>query len=188
MDRTKLVQIESEEALAKLLKEHDLFREEDVTFEDLGGTGNMYVYTGNDFRLDADMLAGLEVSALLIDGNFVTGRLSVSDILSDFGVFCVSGDVRCKDFKYVTESTGMVVGGNFIIDDIGYVDCGNSVLQVNKDLEAKLFFNAQCSVEVRGRQKVALDARGGGDALRSLGLALSENEAPAAAIRAYLER
>ena len=104
MNRDDFKKLESEEEFALLLKKHDLFREDDVTFEDLG-EDNIYLYSGDDFRVDAEMLAAMEISALLVDGTVRVDSVSVSEILPDYGVFCVTGDLQCKDMLYVTEST-----------------------------------------------------------------------------------
>jgi hypothetical protein len=157
-----------------------------VTFDDLGAA-NMYVYTGDDFQADPDVLGELELGALLVEGTVRAEYLRVSDILSDFGVFCVTGDVRCKDLLYMTESTGMCVGGDLVIENVFYSDCGNSVLQVNKDLTARLFFNSQCSVEVSGRTNVEHDEGIELEDLRSLGIEGSGDE-PDEIVRSYFDR
>ena len=179
--------VESEEELVKLLKKYELFREDDVTFDDLG-SGAMYVYSGDDFTVDAAMLADMEVSALLIVGQVRAEFLSVADILEDFGVFCVTGDVRCKDFLYMTESTGVCVGGDLVVDNFFYADCGNSVLQVNKNLSAKLFFNSQCSIEVKGQETFEFDESIGRDEVQSLGLTIADDQDPGEAVVAYFDR
>jgi hypothetical protein len=185
--RDDFKKIESEEEFVQLLKSRDLFREDDVTFDDLGAD-NMYLYTGDDFQIDADMLLDMQISALLVDGSVRAEFISVGDILPDFGVFCVTGDVRCKDFLYMTESTGMSVGGDLVIEHFFFSDCGNSVLQVNKSLRAKLFFNSQCSIDVRGEEDTQFDESATKQDLQSLGLDVSEEQRPAEAVRAYFDR
>lgn len=185
MNKDQFKQIESEQAFVELLEQHGLFREDDVTFDDLGAS-NMYVYTGDDFEVDADVLAELELGALLIEGTVTADYLSVSDILPDFGVFCVTGDVRCKNLSYVTESTGMCIGGDLVIENFFFSDCGNSVLQVNKDLTARLFFNFQCAVEVRGRTNVEHDENITREDLVALGVAVPEDGRTNTAVRSHM--
>ncbi len=187
MNKDQLKQIESEEELVRLLKQHGLFREDDVTFEELA-SGNMYVYTGDDFQVDAGVLADLEISALLVEGTVRVEDLRISDILPDYGVFCVTGDVRCKDLFYMTELTAVCVGGDLEIEHVFYADCGNSVLQVNKDLRARLFFNFQCSVDVRGRTNVEHDETISQEALGLLGISVADDERIGTAVRSYFER
>lgn len=186
MNPSDFQKIESEEEFVALLKKHDLFREDDVTFEDFGE--NMFAYTGDDFRVDAELFEELEISALLVDGNVRAEFLSVSDILPDFGVFCVTGDVRCKDLLYMTESTGMAVGGDLVIEHAFYSDCGNSVLQVNGNLSAKLLFNSQCSIDVKGKETSELDETVEAEQLGSLGITVGDDQSPAEAVRAYFDK
>ncbi len=183
MERSQLQRIGSEDEFVALLKKHDLFREDDITFDDLGE--NMYVYTGDDLRVDAGQFEELEVSALLVVGNVRAEFISVGDILPDYGVFCVTGDVRCKDMLYMTESTGMVVGGDLLIEHAFYSDCGNSVLQVNGNLSAKLFFNSQCSIDIRGTETSELDESAGANELVAFGIDVEDGQRPAEAVREY---
>ncbi len=179
--------IESEDEMLQLLKKYELFREDDVTFEDLAAE-NMYVYAGDDFAAEAEMLSELGLSALLVEGSVHVDYLSVGDILPDYGVFCVTGDVRCKDFYYATESTGMVVGGNLLVENALYADCGNSVLQVNKNFDAKLLFDSQCSIDVRGRERTEFDKSATPAQLQALGIDTTDGQTPAEAVRAYFQK
>jgi hypothetical protein len=186
MNRAEFQKIESEDEFVALLKKHDLFREDDITFDDLGE--DMYVYTGNDFRVDAALFEELEFSALLVVGNVVADFISVTDILGDSGAFCVTGNMRCKDLFYMTESTGMGVGGNLVIENIFYSDCGNSGLQVNGDLTAKLFFNFQCDIDVRGQETIEFDESATAEELASFGITVGEGQRPMAAAREYFRK
>ena len=82
----------------------------------------------------------------------------------------------------------MGIGGNLVIENFYYADCGNSVLQVNKNLSAKLFFNSQCSVEVKGQENCQFDESVSREEIESLGLAVPEDTNLDDAIRAYLKR
>jgi hypothetical protein len=183
VDRSQLQRIASEAEFVALLKKHGVFREDDITFDDLGE--NMYVYTGDDLRVDAGQFEDLEVSALLVVGNVRAEFISVGDILPDYGVFCVTGDVRCKDMLCMTESTGMVVGGDLLIEHAIYSDCGNSVIQVNGNLSAKLFFNSQCSIDIRGTEATELDESAGAEELVAFGISVDDGQRPAEAVREY---
>jgi hypothetical protein len=187
MKKKDFKRISSEKDFVQMLKERNLYREDDVTFEELG-SGKMYVYTGDNFEPDPDVLGDLELTGLLVDGTVRTEFLSISDVLEDIGVFCVSGDVTCKDLLYMTESTGVVVGGNLQVENVAFADCGNSVLQVNKDLRAKLFFNAQCSLEVAGKQDVGFDEDITAKQLATLGIHADDDDAVAEAISDYFEK
>lgn len=186
MDQAAFKKIESEDEFVELLKKHDLFREDDVTFDDFDEQNN-YVYTGDDFRVDPSILDELEIFALLIEGNVEAELLIVSDILADFGVLCVTGNVHCQNLDYRTESTGVVVGGNLEVDKIFIADCGNSVLQVNGDFNAKLGYVAQCSVEVRGQETFGHDDSVTLDDLRALGVNVDGHDDPQDAIDAHFE-
>lgn len=187
MNKGRLREIEEEDDFVELLKAHGLFREDDVTFDDLAAF-RMYVYTGDDFEIDPDLFAELGLGALLVEGAVRTEYLRVSDIVSDCGVFCVTGDVRCKDLLYMTETTGVGVAGSLVIDNIFYADCGNSVLQVNKDLSARLLFNSQCDIEVAGRKTVEHDESLTKEDLASLGIAVSDDKSTDQLVRAYFHR
>ncbi|MEM9189933.1 MAG: hypothetical protein AAGF12_12195 [Myxococcota bacterium] len=186
MNREDFKKIETQDEFVALLKKHDLFREDDVTFDDIEEDG-MYTFTGNGFQLDAALLDSLEISALLVEGDVTVESLSVNDILPDFGVFCVSGHVHCKDFYCATESTGVSIGGNLSVSHIFYADCGNSVVQVNGDLTAKVLFVSQCLVEVRGDEKSEFDQSVSNSDLAALGLTTEEGEKAEKAIAAYFE-
>lgn len=185
MKREKFREIESEDELIALLRQHRLFRDDDVTFEDLAGD-KMYVYSGDDFSVDIPMLENMEPSAILIEGDVEVDYLSISDVLGDFGVLCVTGDIRCKDFFCGTESTGLSIGGDLHIANLGYLECGNSVVQVNGNIHAKLFYISQCSVEVEGEEKVEFDESASDNELRSLGLEFEDGEADEA-LQAYFQ-
>ncbi len=193
MDRSKFRKIETEEEFVVLLKQHDLFREDDVTF-DAFDEGGMYVYSGDDFELDEEALAEFELSALLVEGSVHADLFAVSNVLGDCGVFCVTGDVRCKDFFYMTEMTGVGIGGNLTIENFYYSDCGNSGLEVKGDLRAKLFFNSQCEVEVHGSTEVEVDevalrrdAAAGMEILRGFGLEVADGENASEVVREYFK-
>lgn len=147
----ELEKIGSEEFVT-LLKRHELFREDDVTFDDIDD-GAKYRYVGDDFIIDKDALEKLDVEGLLIVGNLEIDFLDVNDVLSDYGVLCVTGDVTCENFVYMTESTGVSIGGNLVVKKAFFADCGNSVLQVNGDFVAELLCNSQCSVDVGGEER-----------------------------------
>lgn len=135
------------------LKKNNLFRDNDLTFEELEDHGN-YVYIGDDFSVEVDLLDELEVTGLLIIGDLEVDNLSIGEIFPDFGVFCVTGDVRCKNFLFRTETVGVSIGGDVHVENIFYADCSNSVLQINGNLDARVSFNAQSLIEVRGTTKL----------------------------------
>lgn len=180
-------EIASAEAFGERLKGHGLFREEDVTFEDIGEE-RMYVYRGNDFHVDPELLASMDISGLLVEGSVTVDFLSVSEVLPDFGVFCVTGDLRCTDMLCVTESTGVVIGGDLVITNAFYADCGNSVIQVNGDLRAKVFFNAQCSIDVRGTEAVELDEGATAEQLSMAGIPVGDDEDPDDAVERFFDK
>ncbi len=186
MKKADFKSIESEEQFVELLKKHTLYREDDVTFESLGAEG-MYVYSGDDFRVDEGLLADMGMSALLIVGNVEAELLSIGTILCDYGVFCVTGDLRCRDMHYCTESTGVSIGGNLEIENLLYADCGNSVLQVNGDLRAKLAFISQCSVDILGSNQAQFDEDLSVSDLASIGLPSDGEQEPDDIVRAYFE-
>jgi len=187
MQRGNFEEVRSTKAFIERLEGHGLFRKEDVTYEEIG-EDRMYVYRGDDFHVDAELLASLEISALLVEGSVDVDLLSVSDILPDFGVFCVTGDVRCTDMLCVTESTGMAVGGDLVIANAFYADCGNSVIQVNGDLRAKVFFNAQCSIDVRGTESIELDEGATPEQLSMAGIPVGDDEEPDDAVERFFEK
>lgn len=158
--------VEDESTFAALLKEAGLFREDDVTFEDFGEA--MFVYTGDDFSIDAALFESMEISSLLVKGSVTVDRLSVSEILGDLGVFAVTGNVHCKDMLYMTECTGVVIGGGLEISNAFYADCGNSVLQVGRDASARLFFNPQCTIDVHGDSRFELDEEASAEEVAAL--------------------
>jgi hypothetical protein len=178
--------IESEDEFVQLLKEHGLYREDDITFDDLGAY-NMHVYTGDDFVVDRKVFEDLELGSLLIVGSVRADSFRVSDVLNDYGVLCVTGSLQCRDMLYMTESTSVGIGQDLVIENYFYSDCGNSGLQVNGDLSAKLFFNFQCAIEVRGEQKTQLDERATAEDLRSLGLAVADDERPNDVLMRYFK-
>lgn len=187
MNASALKKIETEAEMVALLKEHDLYVEDDVTFDSFD-FGNMYLYTGDDFELDADKLSALEISALLIRGSVRAEYFNVSDVLGDTGVFCVTGNVHCQDMLYMTECTSVMVGGDLVIGGVCYADCGNSGLHVHGSLRSKLLFNFQCSIEVRGVEAAELDRDASPDQLQALGIVLAPDQRPAAAVREYFRR
>lgn len=187
MNKEDFRKIESVEEFNELLQEHGLFREDDVTFESLDH-GELYVFTGDGFEIDAELFEELEIAGLLVEGSVQMDYLSVSDLLPDLGVFCITGSVRCKDMMYATESTGMVVGGDLVIENLFYADCGNSVLQVNGDLTAKLLFNSQCSVEVRGKETTEYDESISAEQLAAIGLTVDQGGDPGDAVRSYFSK
>ncbi len=187
MKKSQFKRIATENEFLQLLKGHKLYRAKDVTFEGLGD-GNMYVYTGDDFEPDLELLEDLEPSGLLIVGSVQTQLLRISDILVDFGVFCITGDVNCDDMLYMTESTAVVIGGTLNIENIFYADCGNSVLHVNAKVRAKLFYNSQCTIEVGGKQDTAFDDSISVKQLATLGIAAKNEGAINAAVRAYFDK
>ena len=148
----------------------------------------MYVYRGDDFHVDADLLASMDISGLLVEGSVEVDLLSISDILPDFGVFCVTGDVRCAAMICVTESTGVAIGGDLVIGTAFYADCGNSVVQVNGDLRAKVFFNAQCSIDVRGTESTELDEGATAEQLAMAGIPVGDDEEPDDAVERYFDK
>jgi hypothetical protein len=186
MKEADFKKIESEDAFVQLLKEHDLYREDDVTFDDVGAY-NMHVYTGDDFVVDRALFEALELGSLLVVGSVRADSFRVSDILNDYGVFCVTGSLRCRDMLYMTESTGVGIGKDLVIENVFYSDCGNSGLQVNGNLDAKVFYNFQCAVEVRGTQTVQLDREASADDLRAFGLAVTDGERPNETLMRYFE-
>ena len=186
MNKANFKQIDSEEAFVEILKQHQLFREDDVVFDDLSD-GKLYVYTGDDFQVDTDLLESMEIGGLLVEGSVRAESISVSDILGDAGVFCVTGDLRCRDMLYMTEMTGVGIGQDLVIDNFFYSDCGNSGLQVNGNLTAKLFFNFQCEIDVRGEENVQLDESASADELVALGLPVADGERPNAALQRYFK-
>lgn len=135
----------SPEDFESLLRAHNLFREDDITFDDL--EEDLFVYTGNDFEIDASVLDSMHIQGLIIVGDLKVDFLDVSSALGDFGVLCVTGDVKCKDMLYMTECTSVCVSGNLTIDEVFYADCGNSGLHVHKKITSKLFYNSQCDVD-----------------------------------------
>jgi len=184
MKKSQFKRIKTEKEFLQLLKAHKLYRAKDVTFEGLGD-GNMYIYTGDDFEPDLELLEELEPSALLVIGNVESELLRISDILADFGVFCVTGNVSCTDMLYRTESTGVVIGGDLNIENIFYADCGNSVLQVNGGVHAKLFYNSQCTIEVGGKQSTTFDESITVKQLATLGIEAKNKDAINEAVRDY---
>lgn len=187
MKREDFEEVTSAKAFVERLEGHGLYREEDVTFEEIG-EDRMYVYRGDDFHVDADLLASMDISGLLVEGSVEVDLLSVSDILPDFGVFCVTGDVRCMDMLCVTECTGMAVGGDLVIGNAFYADCGNSVIQVNGDLRAKVFFNAQCSIDVHGTESTELDEGATAEQLAMAGIPVGDDEEPDDAVERYFDK
>jgi len=187
MTRDDFEEITSAEAFVERLKGHGLYREDDVTFEEIGEE-RMYVYQGDDFHVDAELLVSMDVCGLLIEGSVEVSLLSVSDVLPDFGVFCVTGDVRCEDMLCVTESTGVVVGGDLVIANAFYADCGNSVIQVNGDLRAKVFFNSQCSIDVHGTESTELDEGATAEQLAMAGIPVGDDEEPDDAVERYFDK
>ncbi|MEM9072744.1 MAG: hypothetical protein AAGE52_29835 [Myxococcota bacterium] len=185
--RERFVEVASLEEFEATLRNHKLYREDDVTFDDLAA-GKMYVYRGDDFVVDSELLESLDISALLIEGSIEAAFLSVGAIFPEIGVLCVTGDVGCKDMLCMTESTGMVVGGSLHISNAFYADCGNSVIQVNGNLTAKLFYNTQCSVDVHGEEKVELDESVSAEQLAALGINVGEDQDTAEAVEAYLDQ
>lgn len=187
MKKSQFKRIKTEKEFLQLLKAHRLYRAKDVTFEGLGD-GNMYVYTGDDFEPDLELLEELEPSALLVVGNVQTQLLRISDILIDYGVFCVTGNVTCDDMLYMTESTGVAIGGKLSVANIFYADCGNSVLQVNGEVHAKLFYNSQCTIEVGGKQTTAFDDSITVKQLATLGIAAKSKDEISEAVRGYFDK
>ena len=118
MNRAAFEKTESTEDFTGRLREHGLFRDDDVTFDDFGDA--MYVYEGDDFSVDAELFAELEISSLLVKGDVRGEYLAVQDILPDYGVFCVTGSVRLRDMSYATESTGVVIGGDLEVSNVFY--------------------------------------------------------------------
>lgn len=88
----------------------------------------------------------------------------------------------------MTESTGMVVGGDLTIENVFYADCGNSVLQVNGDLKAKLFYDSQCSIEVEGKTEVQHDESVTAAQLLALGIEAEGDDETNDAVRAYFDK
>lgn len=187
MRRDKFREIETEEEFVALLKEHDLFREDDVTFDDLG-VGRRYVYTGDDFAVDVELFEGMDICGLLVEGSVTLDYLRVSDITPEMGVFCVTGDLRCKDMLFMTECSSVAVAGDVVIDNVFYADCGNSGLEVNGNLTAKLFFDFQCSTNVRGKESFEHDSRVSEQTLAALGVTFAEGQQSSEAVRAYFNK
>ncbi|MEM9860056.1 MAG: hypothetical protein AAF938_00470 [Myxococcota bacterium] len=156
MNKDNLSQVETPEAFEELLRKHGLFREDDVTMDDLGSE-NMWVYTGNDFAIDPEFMASLELSEFLIVGDLSVERFDVAAALDDYGVFAVTGNLTCQDLIYATECTALSIAGDLHISRVAYLNCGNSVLQVNGNLTVGLFYDDQCSIDVRGEEKSKLD-------------------------------
>jgi len=76
---------------------------------------------------------------------------------------------------------------DLVIENIFYADCGNSVLQVNKNVTAKLFFESQCSVDVRGELNSQFGERVSKEGIKSLGIAVLAEQSEDEANRAYFE-
>lgn len=99
----------------------------------------------------------------------------------------MTGDLRCKDLFYCTESTGVSIGGNLTVDQLFYADCGNSVLQVNGNLSAKVVFISQCSVEVGGKEKAEFSNKITMEDLQTMGISVKDHSYPEKAIRGYFK-
>lgn len=186
MQRSAFRLVESEEEFVALLREHDLFREDDVVFDDLA-VDNNYVYVGDDFEVDPEMLEEMGIGGLLIIGSVRVDSLRVSDILGDAGVFCVTGNLSCRDMLYMTEMTGVGVGGNLVVENAFYADCGNSGLQVNGNLSARILFNFQCEIDVRGEETSEYDESATLEELQSLGIPTTETNTPNDAMQRYFK-
>ncbi len=184
MKREDFRAIGSGEEFAELLKTYGLYREDDVTFDELDD-GTNYVFVGDDFHIDAEIFETLDLGSILVEGNVTLDFLSIGDVLPDFGVFCVTGNVQCKDMQCCTESTGVSIGGDLTVTNVFYADCGNSVIQVNGDFKAKVLFVAQCSVEVAGEEVSEFDDEVTLSELESIGLPIAGHSKANSAIEAY---
>lgn len=181
-----LTTIQSEEEFIALLRARGFYRDDDVTFEDLGEFG-MAVFAGDELARHVESLDGLEIGALLVEGSLAMDRLDVSAIIGDFGVLCVTGDVRCRDLLYMTESTSLCVGGDLEIEHIYYGDCGNSALYVAGALRAQLFYNYNCEVEIVGEEHIAHEDEVSPAELEALGVSVASGEDPDDALRRYFQ-
>lgn len=178
----------SPEEFESLLRAHNLFIEDDITFDDL--EEDLFVYRGNDFRIDPAVLASMDISGLLILGDVTVDFLNVTSVIGDFGVFCIAGDLKCEDMLYMTECSSVCVTGDLKIGGIFYASCGNSGLHVHKRITSKLFENFQCDVDGEESLESEFDESSTDEELKLAfpSLDLDGAESRYKAIRSYFEK